>query len=53
MQLNKPNISIIIPVYNSEKYLKEALDSCVDQTLRDVEILLIDDCSVDKSADIM
>lgn len=44
-----PKVSIIVPVYNSEKYLKTCLDSLVRGTLEDVEIILIDDCSTDNS----
>ena len=44
-----PKISIIMPVYNSEKYLNEAIDSLINQTLKDIEIILIDDGSIDRS----
>ena len=36
-------VSVIIPVYNVERYLRRCLDSCVKQTLDEVEILVIDD----------
>lgn len=42
-------ISIIIPVYNAEQYLRECLDSLVNQTWRDIEIILINDGSTDSS----
>jgi glycosyltransferase involved in cell wall biosynthesis len=42
-------ISIIIPVYNAEKYLRQCLDSAVNQTLKDIEIICVDDCSTDGS----
>ena len=35
-------VSVIVPVYNVEKYLKQCLDSIVDQTLEDLEIVLVD-----------
>ena len=44
-----PTLSIIIPVYNSEKYLKQCLDSILAQAFDDFEILLIDDGSTDFS----
>jgi len=46
---SKPLISIIVPVYNSEKYLKKCLDSLVGQTLSDIEIIIINDGSPDNS----
>lgn len=42
-------ISIIVPVYNSEKFLKKGLDSCVNQTLNNIEVICIDDASTDNS----
>jgi len=46
-------LSIIIPNYNKEKYLKRCLDSLVSQDLSNVEIVVLDDCSVDGSRDIL
>ena len=48
-----PKISIIVPVYNVEKYLKECLDSIVNQTLKDIEIICVNDGSTDNSLDII
>ena len=48
-----PKVSIIVPVYNVEKYLKQALESAVNQTLNDIEIICIDDCSTDNSLNIL
>ena len=45
-------ISIIVPVYNSEPYLRKCLDSIVSQTYKNLEILCVDDGSYDKSAEI-
>lgn len=45
-------VSIIVPIYNAEKYLVQCLDSIVNQTLKDIEIILIDDGSKDRSAEI-
>lgn len=46
-------ISVIIPVYNVEKYLRECLDSVVNQTFKDIEIICVDDGSTDKSLEIL
>lgn len=51
-QNKKPLISIIVPCYNVENYLSECVDSLVNQSYRNTEILLIDDGSTDKTADI-
>lgn len=47
---NKPTISIIVPVYNTEKYLRRCLDSIVAQTFKDYECIIVDDGSTDDSA---
>ncbi len=44
-----PLISIIIPVYNVEQYIARCLESCINQTLRDIEIIIVDDCGSDDS----
>jgi len=50
---DKIKISIIIPVYNVEKYLRECLDSILVQTFQDFEIICVDDGSTDKSLEIL
>ncbi len=47
-----PTLSVIVPVYNGEKYLRECLDSILSQTYKDFELILINDGSKDKSKDI-
>ena len=46
-----PLITVLMPVYNGEKYLKEAIESTLNQTFKDFEFLIIDDGSTDKSAE--
>lgn len=46
-------VSIIIPVYNVEKYLEQCLDSAVNQTLKDIEIIIVNDGSTDSSYEIV
>lgn len=48
-----PKVSVIIPVYNVEKYLRECLDSVINQTLKDIEIICINDGSADGSLNIL
>ncbi|HHW45908.1 MAG TPA: glycosyltransferase family 2 protein [Clostridiales bacterium] len=47
-----PIITVVLPVYNAEKYLEECVDSVINQTFKDIEILLINDGSTDSSADL-
>ena len=46
-------VSVIIPVYNTEKYLRECLDSVINQTLQDIEIICVNDGSTDGSLNIL
>lgn len=46
-------VSVIIPVYNTEQYIEECLDSVLNQTMNDLEIICIDDGSIDKSLHVL
>ena len=51
--IENPKISVIIPVYNVEKYLRECLNSVINQTMEDIEIICVNDGSTDRSLDIL
>jgi len=51
--MNAPKISVIVPIYNVEKYLDKCLVSIRSQTFKDIEIICIDDCSPDNSHQIV
>lgn len=53
MRDSMPLVSIIVPVYNTEKYLRKCLTSLVNQSLEDIEIIVIDDGSKDNSCEII
>ncbi len=48
-----PFFSIIIPVYNVQKYIARCLDSVVNQSFKDIEIIIVDDCGNDDSIGMM
>ncbi|BAQ61473.1 glycosyltransferase [Geminocystis sp. NIES-3708] len=52
MNINNPLISVIIPAFNAEKYLKDAIESVIKQNYQPLEIILIDDGSTDNTAKI-
>ena len=49
MKKTIPAVSIVIPMYNAEKYIGECLDSILAQTFTDYEVIVVDDCSTDNS----
>lgn len=52
MIMSNIKVSVVVPIYNVEEYLDECLLSLKKQTLKDIEVLMIDDGSLDHSADI-
>ncbi|TYA71413.1 glycosyltransferase family 2 protein [Seonamhaeicola marinus] len=49
----KPMVSVVMPVYNCEMYIEASVNSILNQTFTDFELLIIDDCSTDKTKDII
>lgn len=49
----KPKVTVLMPVYNTEKYLREAIDSILNQTFKDFEFLIINDASTDRTREIL
>jgi glycosyltransferase involved in cell wall biosynthesis len=47
-----PTVSVLISLYNYEKYIESTLNSLLHQTLRNIELVIVDDCSTDRSSDI-
>ncbi|TYA88394.1 glycosyltransferase family 2 protein, partial [Seonamhaeicola marinus] len=45
--MKTPLISVVLPVYNVAPFIREAIDSVLNQTVQDFEVLVIDDCSTD------
>ena len=48
-----PSVSVVVPVYNVEMYLKECLDSLINQTFKDIEIICVNEGSPDNSLNLM
>ena len=53
LHLENPKISVIVPVYNGEQYLSECLDSIVNQTFKEIEIICVNDGSTDNSLSVL
>ena len=51
--MNNPKVSIILPTYNGAKYLRESIDSCLSQTHKNIELIIVDDCSTDQTSQII
>ena len=50
---NAPKIAVVVPIYNTESYLKECIESITNQTYKNITIFCIDDGSTDKSRDVI
>lgn len=48
-----PKVSIVLPTYNGEKYIRESIDSIISQTFKDWELIVVDDCSMDNTGNIV
>lgn len=46
-------VSIVLPTYNGAKYLREAIDSCLNQTHENIELVIVDDCSADETPEVI
>lgn len=51
--MSRPLVSVLMPCYNVEKYIEESMNSILNQTYRDIEIIAINDCSEDKTGTIL
>lgn len=51
--MSKPKVSVVVPIYNVEKYLRECVDSILNQTLKEIEVILVDDGSPDNCGKIV
>ena len=53
MDSEENKVSIVLPTFNGEKYLRQSLESCLQQTHRNIELLIVDDCSTDRTQNII
>src|SRR6266581_3781895 len=49
----QPAISIVLPTYNGSKYIRTSIESCLNQTFTDFELIIVNDCSIDNTASII
>ncbi|PIP88849.1 MAG: glycosyl transferase, partial [Bdellovibrionales bacterium CG22_combo_CG10-13_8_21_14_all_38_13] len=50
--MSSPKVSVILPVYNGEEYLDQAIKSVLFQSYKNLELIIVDDCSTDRSLEI-
>ena len=53
MTESAPKVSIVLPTYNGERYLQRAIESCLEQTHQNIELVVVDDCSTDSTPEII
>ena len=53
MTESSPKVSIVLPTYNGERYLQRAIESCLEQTHQNIELVVVDDCSTDSTPEII
>lgn len=51
--MTTPDISIILPTYNGEKYIRTSIESCINQTFKNFELIIVNDCSTDGTLNII
>ena len=53
MDMMRPKVTVCVPVYNSEMYIERCVRSLLEQTLKDVEFIFVNDCSTDSTGEIL
>ena len=53
MPAKNPLVSVIMPMYNSARFIPQTLESLIYQTMTDFEVIVIDDCSTDNSVEVV
>ena len=53
MKMTEPKVSVCIPAYNSERFLGETIESVLNQTFKELELIIVDDCSKDSTVEIV